>query len=132
MWAPKTSKRSGPNEENHDARSTLSSSPLVGGAGNPSSSSSCAAPAGVPRPACARVLHFILFVGIYRDSNGLADVCSIQSGTTYPKLQWQARAAFKASLTYTGIDPNNPYSNLAPSPIVEHVAGTRILSGTVL
>ena len=76
------------------------------------------------------MLHFILFVGIYRDSNDWP-MFALSNGTTYPKLR-QARAAFKASLTYTGIDPNNPYSNLAPSPIVEHVAGTRILSGTVL
>ena len=76
------------------------------------------------------MLHFILFVGIYRDSNDWP-MFALSKGATYPKLR-QARAAFKASLTYTGIDPNNPYSNLALSPIVEHVAGTRILSGTVV
>ena len=53
------------------------------------------------------------------------------SNTAEDKLL-QARNDFKASLTYTGVDPNNPYSNLAPSPIVEHQAGTRLLSGTVL
>ena len=73
--------------------------------------------------------RLMLFVDEYRDSNDWPMFALSNGGRA--RLR-QARADFIASEGYTGVDPNNPYSNLAPSPIVEHQAGTRLLSGTVL
>ena len=82
---------------------------------------------GVDRISWPPVLCLCWFVDSDRDPRWVGFALS---NTAEDKLL-QARNDFKASLTYTGIDPNNPYSNLAPSPIVEHVAGQRTLSATI-